>query len=205
MLDLDSRRPPIALAAAVVLVAVLASPELAAQNNRSQRTAEALQRVLSGLTNYGVFDYIAFSLDRGTVTLVGYAYSSALRGDVERAAKRVEGVDEVANRVEVLPASLNDDRIRRATFVRIYTDGALSRYASGGEFAVWREAREFGRYPGLQPFGVYPIHIVVKHGRIALMGAVDSAADRQIAEFRAREITGVFEVSNELAVSGMSR
>jgi osmotically-inducible protein OsmY len=33
------------------------------------------------------------------------------------------------------------------------------------------------------------------------MGVVDSAADKQVAEFRAREVSGVFAVENELVVS----
>jgi osmotically-inducible protein OsmY len=34
-----------------------------------------------------------------------------------------------------------------------------------------------------------------------LLGVVDSAADRQIAEVRAREVTGVFEVENGLTMA----
>jgi hypothetical protein len=45
---------------------------------------------------------------------------------------------------------------------------------------------------GMQPVGIYPIHIIVKNGRAMLLGVVDTAADRQIAEVRAREVTGVF-------------
>jgi osmotically-inducible protein OsmY len=33
-----------------------------------------------------------------------------------------------------------------------------------------------------------------------LLGVVDNASDRQIAEVRAREVTGVFEVENGLTV-----
>ena len=53
----------------------------------------------------------------------------------------------------------------------------------------------------MQPVGVYPIHIVVKNGRTMLWGVVDSAADRQIAELRAREVDGVFAVENGLTVA----
>ena len=56
------------------------------------------------------------------------------------------------------------------------------------------------RFPGLQPFGTYPIHIVVKNGRTTLMGVVDSQADKVIAEMRAREVTGAFSVASELVV-----
>jgi osmotically-inducible protein OsmY len=38
-----------------------------------------------------------------------------------------------------------------------------------------------------------------------LLGIVDSAADRQIAEVRAREVTGVFEVENGLTVASQER
>jgi hyperosmotically inducible periplasmic protein len=53
----------------------------------------------------------------------------------------------------------------------------------------------------MQPIGVYPIHIVVKNGRTMLLGVVDSAADRQIAEVRAREVNGVFDVDNGLTLA----
>ena len=45
------------------------------------------------------------------------------------------------------------------------------------------------------------IHIIRKNGRTMLLGAVDSAADRQLAEVRAREANGVFEVDNSLSVA----
>jgi hypothetical protein len=116
------------------------------------------------------------------------------------AAKRATGVDEVANKIEVLPTSQNDNRIRRATFYRIYTDDFLARYAPGGVYGVLQELRDERRFPGMQPVGRYPIHIIVKNGRIMLLGVVDNATDRQLAEVRAREVTGVFEVENSLTL-----
>ena len=116
------------------------------------------------------------------------------------AVKRASGVVEVANKIELLPASQNDDRIRWATFYRIYTDDFLSRYAPGGVYGVLQELRDERRFPGMQPVGRYPIHIIVKHGRTMLLGAVDNTVDRQLAEVRAREVTGVFEIENSLAV-----
>ena len=107
----------------------------------------------------------------------------------------------MANKIEVLPASQNDDRIRWETFYRIYADDFLSRYAPGGESGVLQELRDERRFPGMQPVGRYPIHIVVKIGRTMLLGGVDSAADRQIAEVRAREVSGVFEVENGLVAA----
>jgi hypothetical protein len=43
----------------------------------------------------------------------------------------------------------------------------------------------------MQPVGPYAIHIIVKNGRTMLLGVVDNAADRQIAEVRARGDRGL--------------
>jgi len=173
-------------------------PLASAQSVTSEETVRSVRRMLERLPYYGVFDFIVFRVDRGTVYLAGYSYQGNLKADAEMATKRASGVNEVANKIEVLPASQNDDRIRWATFYRIYTDDFLSRYAPGGEFGVLQELRDERRFPGMQPVGRYPIHIVVKNGRTMLLGVVDSAADRQIAEVRAREVSGVFEVENGL-------
>ena len=173
-----------------------------AQSVTSEETVRSVRRMLERLPYYGVFDYIVLRVDRGTVYLAGYSFEGRLKADAEMAAKRASGVDEVANKIEVLPVSQNDDRIRWATFYRIYTDDFLSRYAPGGVHEVLQEVRDERHFPGMQPVGIYPIHIIVKNGRTMLLGIVDSAADRQIAEVRAREVTGVFNVENGLMVAG---
>ena len=180
----------------------LAAAGVAAETMPPRETARSLQRALERLPYYGVFDHLAFTVDRGVVTLSGYAYNGSLRDAAEMAAKRTSGVDEVANRLEVLPPSQEDDRIRWSTFYRIYTDAFLSRYASGGDFAVRREIREARRWGGFyQPLGLYSIHIVVRRGHTTLYGEVDNEADKQIAEVRAREVTGVFGVDNQIVVA----
>lgn len=185
---------------ALAFVAAMASTGIEAQNIGAEQRVLAIRRALERLPSYGVFDFLAYSAERGTVTLSGYAYRGGLKTDAEKAVKRVAGVDEVANQIEVLPLSTHDDQIRSETFYRIYSDSFLSRYSSGGPRAALYEALEFSRFPDRQPFGVYPIHIVVKGGRTTLLGYVDNAADRQLAEFRAREVSGVFGVENELLI-----
>jgi hyperosmotically inducible periplasmic protein len=171
------------------------------QNVSSVETARSVRRMLERLPYYGVFDYIVFRVDRGTVYLAGYSFEGRLKADAEMAAKRATGVDEVGNKIEALPTSQNDDRIRWATFYRIYTDDFLSRYAPGGVSGVLQELREERQFPGMQPVGRYPIHIIVKNGRTTLLGIVDNASDRQLAEVRAREVTGVFGVENGLSIA----
>jgi len=176
------------------------APAAKAQGVTPEETTRSVRRMLERLPYYGVFDFLVFRVDRGTVYLAGYSYEGNLKADAERAAKMASGVDEVANKIEVLPASQNDDRIRWATFYRIYTDDFLSRYAPGGVHQVRRELLDESRFPGMEPVGIYPIHIIVKNGRMMLLGAVDNAADRQLADVRAREVSGVFEVENGLTV-----
>jgi hyperosmotically inducible protein len=175
---------------------------VAGQPSDDVRTAEDIRRALVRLPYYGVFDYLEYHYDKGKVTLSGYAYAGSLKRDAVKAVKRVARVDEVDDRIELLPVSQNDDRIRWATFYRIYGDDFLSRYAPGGGLSL-RSGRRFftPRYPGYQPFGMYPIHIIVKSGRTTLMGEVDSESDRTVAGFRAREVPLTFGVENELNVA----
>src|SRR5688500_19789820 len=191
---------PRALAGLLVLVGASGPHTSTAQGVTADDTVRSVRRMLERLPYYGVFDYIVFRVNGGTVYLAGYSFDGRLKAAAEMAAKRAAGVVEVGNRIEVLPASQNDDRIRWATYYRIYTDDFLSRYAPGGEQHVLRELQDERQFPGMQPVGIYPIHIVVKGGRTMLLGVVDSAADRQLAEVRAREVTGVFEVENGLVV-----
>jgi hypothetical protein len=184
-----------------VLGAIGGPTGLAAQSVTVGETVHSVRRMLERLPYYGVFDYIVFRVEGGTVYLAGYSFEGRLKADAEMAARRASGVVEVANKIEVLPASPNDDRIRWATFYRIYTDDFLSRYAPGGALEALRELRDERRFPGMQPVGRYPIHIIVKNGRTMLLGVVDSAADSQVAEFRAREVSGAFEVENGLVVA----
>lgn len=176
------------------------STPVSAQTVTPEETVRSVRRMLERLPYYGVFDYIVFRVDRGTVYLAGYSFQPTLKADAEMAAKRASGVTEVSNTIEVLPTSQNDDRIRWATFYRIYTDDFLSRYAPGGVPQVLRDITDERRFPGMQPVGTYPIRIIVKNGRTMLLGVVDNETDRRLAEVRAREVTGVFEVENSLSV-----
>src|SRR4029077_17247414 len=144
----------------------------------------------------GVFDFLAFRYDKGTVTLVGYAYHSNLKHDATRAAKRASGVDPGVDKIAQLPVSTNDDELRWKTYYAIYRYPFLSRYAPGGgllwghrhPFAAGFHAMSPKEFPGVEPLGDYPLHIIVKHGRITLLGVVDPEGDKTIAGMRAREV-----------------
>src|SRR5262245_50402082 len=101
------------------LAATLLVAAVGAQTPAPSETIRSVRHKLEQLPYYGVFDYIAFAVDRGTVTLVGYTYDGHLKAGAQMAVKQASGVDEVDDRIEVLPSSPNDDRIRWATYYRI--------------------------------------------------------------------------------------
>jgi hyperosmotically inducible protein len=194
-------------AALVGLAFVLAGapPPLGADEKSS---VEEIRRELLQLPYYGVFDFLAFSYEKGTVTLMGYAYHSTLKHDAARGAKRASGVDQVIDQIEELPVSQFDDELRWRTYYAIYRDPFLSRYAPGGgmlwghrhSFGGGFHAMSFGRFSGMEPLGDYPLHIIVKNGKITLLGVVDTEGDKTVAGMRAREVPGSFGVENELVV-----
>ena len=178
----------------------------------TRQSVEDIRKELLQLPYYSVFDFLAFSYDRGTVVVGGYAYALGLKKDAERAIKRASGVDTVVNKIEELPPNPIDDQIRWATYYKIYRDPFLSRYAPGGGL-LWGHRHAFGgpfspyggAFPGMEPAGDYPIHIIVQNGRVTLLGVVDNENDKTVAGLRAREVTGTFDVANQLVVEGSDK
>ena len=56
-----------------------------------EETVRSVRRMLERLPYYGVFDYIVFRVDRGTVYLAGYSFERRLKADAEMAATRASG------------------------------------------------------------------------------------------------------------------
>jgi hyperosmotically inducible periplasmic protein len=144
------------------------------------RIAQEVRHQLVMLPYYGVFDDLAFRVDGSTVTLLGAVTRPTLKSDAENVVKRVEGVTQVVNNIEVLPLSPMDDQTRRAEYRAIYGDPALStRYG----------------YRALPS-----IHIIVKNGNVTLEGVVANEADKNLVNIRANGVPNVFAVKNDLQV-----
>jgi hyperosmotically inducible protein len=144
------------------------------------RLAEEVRHQLVLLPYYGVFDNLAYEIkDIDTVVLTGQVTRPNLKSDAENVVRKIEGAGKVENQIEVLPLSPNDNRIRVATYVAIYSRPGLDRYA-------WR--------------AVSPIHIIVKNGNVTLVGVVATEADKNIAGMMANGVSGVFKVTNDLRV-----
>jgi len=145
------------------------------------RIVREVRHELVMLPYYGVFDNLAYRVQDGAVTLMGQVTRPTLKSDAENVVKRIEGVNQVVNNIEVLPLSPNDDRIRIAVYRAVYGQVGLDRYA-------------------LQ--AVPPIHIIVNNGQVTLTGVVATEADKNLAGIRANGVPGVFSLTNNLQVEG---
>ena len=144
------------------------------------RVVKEVHHELVMLPFYGVFDNLLYKVSPdGTVTLLGEVSRPTLKSDAERAVREIEGVERVDNQIKVLPVSPNDDRIRRATYRKIYGHNVLSQY---------------------QLRAVPPIHIVVENGHVTLEGVVARQMEKQVAGMQANSVSGVFSVENNLRV-----
>jgi hyperosmotically inducible periplasmic protein len=131
------------------------------------------------LPYFGVFDNITYKVDGDTVTLYGKVVQPTTRKSAERVVKRIDGVENVVNNIEVLPLSNFDDSIRLRTLRTLSNGGSLGRYFSN-----------------LNP----SVKIIVERGNVTLEGFVASRGDYNLANVLANGVTGVFNVTNNLVV-----
>lgn len=126
---------------------------------------------------HGVFDTLRFEVDGKTVTLSGQVVRETVKTTAERAIKRLDGVDQVVNQIEVLPSSRRDDAVRMSVYRAIYAKPPLEKYGTRA---------------------MPPIHIIVKDGYVTLEGVVDSDGDRHAVYLRAKKFA--LHVTNNLRV-----
>jgi len=151
-----------------------------AQPVRMQQLASDIDAALLRLPYYDVFDSLGYQIgDHGTVVLTGQVRTPWLKSSAEKAVKRVAGVDTVVNNIEILPVNINDDRIRVAVYRSLFYDSTLDRYAMGANPSI---------------------RILVKNGQVTLEGFVGNEMDKTIAGMKARQVFGVFGVTNNLTI-----
>lgn len=167
-------------------IPILAAPlTLFAQSQRpisaraEERIRDEVRHQLLMLPYYNVFDDITYKVEGYNVTLMGAVTDPTLKSSAGNVVKRIEGVEKVDNRIEVLPVSKMDDQLRLRLFRAIYGYTALQRY----DLSVQR-----------------PIRIIVKNGNVTLEGVVDNEADKNMVNIRANGVSGVFSVKNNLRV-----
>lgn len=196
-MERDSKGLILAAMGVLTLAATLVTSESIAQHAKirtaSSRpvSAKAEQRLvrevwheLRMLPYCTVFDNLEYHLDGYRVELSGQVTRPTLRFDAEATVKRIEGVEGVENRIEVLPVSPNDDRLRLAVYQAVYSHPVLTRYA---------------------PQAVPPLHIIVKNGHVTLVGVVAMKMESSVAKLQASGVPGIFSVTNKLQVESKGR
>jgi hyperosmotically inducible protein len=164
----------------IALAGVLGTtPAILSAQTPEENLVRQVRHELAMLPYYTVFDQLVFSVEGNTVTLSGQVNRPTLRSDAENVVRRIEGVGEVVNTIEVLPLSPHDDRIRLAVLRAVYRQPALQKYALGANPSI---------------------HVIVRNGNVVLEGSVLSPADRSIAHIQANAVSGVFSVTNNIRV-----
>ncbi len=127
-------------------------------------------------TQLTVFDSIGAEVNGGRVVLTGWVTMPFKRDDLERRVRKVEGINAVDNKIDVLPVSHFDDQLRFRIARAIYGHSLFRNYANM-----------------VNP----PIRVVVNRGRVTLEGVVQSNVERMLARSLASGF-GAFEVKNAL-------
>lgn len=173
--------------ALATVLAIGVVPVFAGSNNPPavQDLAAQVRHELVMIPYYSVFDDLNYSVDSatGVVTLTGDVVNPVVKNDAERSVKRLAGVTKVVDKINILPPSSMDSRIRAAEYRSIFGYSSLYRYAMGA---------------------IPSIHIIVDFGHVSLTGVVDSQADKDVAYIRANSVPGVFSVTNNLRVAEKS-
>ena len=153
--------------------------------NTDTQIANKVTHEIRMYPRYTIWDNIAIRVREGDVELTGQVSQPFKKADMGRLAQSVPGVRSVTNRLEVLPTSFFDDRLRLQIARAIYRDPVLSRY-------------------GIQ--AVPPIHIIVDNGHVTLEGVVNNDMEKNVAGIRAGQAGLSFgAVTNNLRVENPSK
>jgi osmotically-inducible protein OsmY len=141
------------------------------------KTFEKVRHELAMMPYISEFDFISFTMVGDDVILTGWTVRITNRSTAYNLVKNIEGVNRITNNIEVLPMGSFDMQIRagaRAALQRV-----LSRY-------FWGSGSD--------------IKIVVKNGKIILLGRVASQGDVDIAGIQCNAVPNAFHVFNLLKV-----
>lgn len=182
-------RASFALITALVLTAFLnAAAPASAQSPDQQRVNDRLFRNIQTQVleypHYTIFDTISARIgEDGVVTLSGKVTMPYKREEIGRRVGTVNGVKQVNNQIDVLPASKSDDELREGIARAIYENQTFRPYASR-----------------VNP----PIHVIVERGRVTLEGTVQDESERLLARSIARSFNA-FAVNDTLMTAAEAR
>jgi hyperosmotically inducible protein len=139
---------------------------------------EKIRHELAMMPYISEYDFLSFSFNEGQVILTGWTVRVTNRSEAENRIKNIEGVESIANNIEVLPLGSMDMQVRAGA--RAALQRFLPRY-------FWGSGSD--------------IKIVVKNGVIILLGSVTTKADSDVASMQCNSVRGAFKVVNLLRVN----
>jgi osmotically-inducible protein OsmY len=147
--------------------------------NDAALTKEVIDRVRH-YDLYTVYDNIQGRIRNGAVVLEGQVTEPKKSDDLAERVEKIKGVQSLDNRLEVLPASQSDNRLRVAIANAIYRD------------------QSFENYSMVDP----PVHVIVNNGHVTLIGFVRNPIEKIKAESIARSAFGVLALENKIELVG---
>jgi osmotically-inducible protein OsmY len=128
---------------------------------------------------FTVYDDFQGTVKSGVVFLRGAVTDEKKLDDVIERVAKIRGVQAIDNKVTVLPANQDDNRLRSAIATAIYS------------------LTDFERYSMANP----PIHVIVNRGHVTLVGVVRSDIEKRKAYEAARFINGVLALEDKVVVA----
>lgn len=150
-----------------------------AQGVDDQQILSQARREINLYYAYGMFDYVTFEVDHGALTVSGQVTQPFKKTDMGRILERVKGVTALENKIEVLPNSQFDDRLRMQEARAIYGNPYFTPYRN---------------------LALPPIRIIVKNSNVTLEGVVINQMDRTEAGMAANSAGLAFSVTNNLRI-----
>jgi osmotically-inducible protein OsmY len=152
--------------------------EIAAAES-DQKLGEEVVKEIRKYSRFTVFDDCSAFIKEGKVAIFGWVTEPYKKTEIEKRLHKVIGIQEFKNDIEVLPASISDQRLRETLVNRLYRDSTFSDFAS---------------------MPIPPIHIIVSGSRVILTGVVGNQLMKQKAESIIRGTPGVLSVESRLRI-----
>jgi osmotically-inducible protein OsmY len=160
-------------------IAQLVSEMMIAKAESDEKLAADVVDKIQHYDLFTVYDDFQGSVKNGIVHLGGAVTDPKKLDDVIERVAKIRGVQAIDNKVTVLPASDEDNRLRVTIANAIYS---LS---------------DFERYSMANP----PIHVVVNRGHVTLIGVVRSEIEKRKAYEAARFVNGVLALEDKVVVA----